>query len=98
MTDHARALADALERIVAVTSATPAMDERQLGLSMGIIQERAEAALSTYRAAQAPSAEPLTDEQIDALAMDENGLPNSHLEFARAIERAHGIGAAKEQP
>jgi hypothetical protein len=36
---------------------------------------------------------PLTDEQLDALAMDKDGLPNSHLEFARAIERAHGIGA-----
>jgi hypothetical protein len=34
---------------------------------------------------------PLTDDQLDALAMDEDGLPNSHLEFARAIERAHGI-------
>lgn len=34
---------------------------------------------------------PLTDDQIDALAMDEDGLPNSHLEFARAVERAHGI-------
>ena len=28
----------------------------------------------------------LTDEEIDALALDEDGLPNSHLEFARAIE------------
>ena len=34
---------------------------------------------------------PLTDDQIDALAMDKDGLPNSHLEFARAVERAHGI-------
>ena len=30
--------------------------------------------------------EPLTDEQIDALVMDSDGTPNSHLEFARAIE------------
>jgi hypothetical protein len=28
----------------------------------------------------------LTDEEIDALAMDEDGLPNSHIELARAIE------------
>ena len=35
--------------------------------------------------------QPLSDEQIDALAMDDEGLPNSHLEFARAIEAAHGI-------
>ena len=28
----------------------------------------------------------LTDEEIDDLALDENGLPNSHIEFARAIE------------
>jgi len=38
---------------------------------------------------------PLTDEELDALAIDEDGLPNSHLEFARAIEAAHNI---KEQP
>jgi uncharacterized protein YjiS (DUF1127 family) len=36
---------------------------------------------------------PLSDEQLDDLAMDEDGLPKSHLEFARAIERAHGIRA-----
>lgn len=36
--------------------------------------------------------QPLTDEQIDALVLDSDGLPNSHLEFARAIEMAHGIG------
>lgn len=35
---------------------------------------------------------PLTNEELDALAIDEDGLPNSHFEFARAIERAHGIG------
>ncbi len=28
----------------------------------------------------------LTDEEIDVLVMDSDGLPNSHLEFARAIE------------
>lgn len=38
---------------------------------------------------------PLTDEKIDDLAIDADGLPNSHLEFARAIEAAHGI---KEAP
>ena len=30
----------------------------------------------------------LTDGEIDALAMDEDGLPNSHIELARAIEQA----------
>jgi len=39
-----------------------------------------------------PQRKPLTDEELDALAIDEDGLPNSHFEFARAIERAHGIG------
>ena len=39
-----------------------------------------------------PQRKPLTEEEIDELAMDEDGLPNSHLEFARAVERAHGIG------
>ena len=38
-----------------------------------------------------PQRKPLTDEELDALAIDEDGLPNSHIEFARAIERAHGI-------
>jgi len=40
--------------------------------------------------------EPLTEDRLDALAVDESGLPNSHLEFARAIERAHGIGTRKQ--
>lgn len=39
---------------------------------------------------------PLTDDQIDALATDEDGLPNSHLELARAVERSHGIGERKQ--
>jgi hypothetical protein len=39
-----------------------------------------------------PKRQPLTDEQLDALAIDDDGLPNSHFEFARAIEKAHGIG------
>ncbi len=43
-----------------------------------------------------PQRKPLTEEEIDALAMDEDGLPNSHLEFARIIERAHGIGGQDE--
>ena len=38
-----------------------------------------------------PQRKPLTDEEIDALVIDKDGLPNSHLEFARAIEVAHGI-------
>ena len=42
-----------------------------------------------------PPRKPLTDEELDALAIDEDGLPNSHFEFARAIERAHGIGEKK---
>ena len=38
---------------------------------------------------------PLTDDELDALAMDDDGLPNTHLEFARAIEARHGIKEAK---
>lgn len=30
----------------------------------------------------------LTDDEIDCLAFDAGGLPNSHIEFARAIEAA----------
>ena len=40
-----------------------------------------------------PQRKPLTNEELDALAIDEDGLPNSHFEFARAIEKAHGIGS-----
>ena len=39
-----------------------------------------------------PQRQPLTEEQLDVLALDNDGLPNSHFEFARAIEAAHGIG------
>ncbi len=42
-----------------------------------------------------PQRKPLTNEELDALAIDEDGLPNSHFEFARAIERAHGIEGEK---
>ena len=35
---------------------------------------------------------PLSEATIDTFSRDKNGLPNSHLEFARAIEAAHGIG------
>lgn len=45
-----------------------------------------------FYTAPPPQRKPLTNEELDALAIDEDGLPNSHFEFARAIERAHGIG------
>lgn len=48
-------------------------------------------------AAQPVEVQPLTDEQLDELALDEDGLPNSHLQFARAIEAAHGIKPAGEK-
>jgi hypothetical protein len=51
--------------------------------------------IQKHRIDQQPAQQPLTDEQIDALAIDGDGLPNSHLEFARAIERSHGIGETK---
>jgi hypothetical protein len=44
-----------------------------------------------------PQRKPLTNEELDALAIDEDGLPNSHFEFARAIERAHGIGGRNDR-
>ena len=40
-------------------------------------------------------AQPLTDEQVDRIADGPAGY--DRYTFARAIERAHGIGAAKEQ-
>jgi hypothetical protein len=39
-----------------------------------------------------PVREPLTDEQIDTLWFVDHDLINGHREFARAIEKAHGIG------
>lgn len=48
--------------------------------------------IKALRAALAePEQEPLTEEEIDVLVMDSDGLPKSHLEFARDIEAAHGI-------
>lgn len=38
---------------------------------------------------------PLTNEEIDTLVIGKDGLPNSHLEFARAIEAAHNIKEKK---
>jgi hypothetical protein len=35
--------------------------------------------------------EPLTEDEIDGMAINYDGLPNSFLELARAIEKAHGI-------
>jgi hypothetical protein len=40
-------------------------------------------------------AKPLTEEQIKALLPDAVRLPPGWLNFARAIERAHGIGVEK---
>jgi len=34
---------------------------------------------------------PLTEDEIDGMAINYDGLPNSFLELARAIEKAHGI-------
>ncbi|ABM32903.1 hypothetical protein QRO08_09570 [Paracidovorax citrulli] len=60
-----------------------------LGLHLEV---RALTALAAEASDAPPTArKPLTDEQIDGLAVDSDGLPNSHLEFARAIEAAHGI-------
>ena len=39
-----------------------------------------------------PQRKPLSEATIDTFSRDKDGLPNSHLEFARAIEAAHGIG------
>ena len=62
-----------------------AQPERELVCVCGAIWEGQEL-VSTP-----PQRKPLTDEEIDALAIDKDGLPNSHLEFARAIEAAHDI-------
>jgi hypothetical protein len=38
-----------------------------------------------------PQRKPRTADEIDGLAINYDGLPNSFLELARAIEKAHGI-------
>lgn len=43
-----------------------------------------------YDGKKAAQRKPLTDEQIDSLALD-HSLPYSTHSFARAIEAAHGI-------
>lgn len=51
-----------------------------------------DAAIEALRTALAePEHEPLTDEEIEVLAMDIDGTPKIYLEFARDIEWAHGI-------
>lgn len=49
----------ALRKIVAITSRSPGMTERELGLSMGRIQEICEAALAAHASEQAQAAEPV---------------------------------------
>jgi hypothetical protein len=43
-----------------------------------------------------PQRKPLTEDEIDGIAINYDGLPNSFLELARAIEKAHGIGVEHE--
>jgi hypothetical protein len=57
----------------------------------GINKHKARELADHFAAQPAAQRKPLTDEELDALAIDEDGLPNSHLEFARAIEAAHNI-------
>lgn len=60
-------------------------------------QDALYAAIDRLAAAPAPSAQPLTEEKIDALWDEETGrsgdmsLKRRWLRFARAVERAHGI-------
>lgn len=44
-------------------------------------------------AAQAPAAEPLTDEQLTEVLASHAGPTITPWQIARAVERAHGIGA-----
>jgi hypothetical protein len=45
--------------------------------------------------AHPPQRKPLTEDEIDGLAINYDGLPNSFLELARDIEKAHGIGGVE---
>ena len=77
------AMKQALEALEGFIPYLPLPDKTQCG--------RYDKAITALRAAIEQAEKPrqwqgLTDEEIDELALDENGLPNSHIEFARAIE------------
>ena len=65
------------------------MDPKTKALHLEPPQWRKEELIPLYTTP--PQRKPLSEEELDELAMDKDGLPNSHIEFARAIERAHGI-------
>jgi len=54
-------------------------------------------AKDAYARLQEQEKEPLTEKEIEALARyeDKHGQGPWHLAFARAIERAHGIGGGE---
>jgi len=55
--------------------------------------DEAEAAIEALRAALAqPERKPLTEDEISEIAMDCSFVSESDTYFARAIEKAHGIG------
>ena len=60
---------------------------------------RFDKAITTLEAALAapPQRQPLTDEEINALSLADDGSLTVR-EFVRAIEKAHNIDAAREKP
>ena len=63
-----------------------------------VARRMVEASLKVHKANK-PTREPLSDEQIDALVPWQGDLKDpyfSRIEFARAIEQAHGIGTPNE--
>jgi formylglycine-generating enzyme required for sulfatase activity len=68
------------------------------GLEVGQDREEAQAFADWVNARLAPpQRQPLTEKEIEALARyeDKHGQGPWHLAFARAIERAHGIGGGE---
>jgi hypothetical protein len=62
-------------------------------VSHGMIQMRMQEEIDELRAALLqPERKPLTEEEIAEICMDCSLVTPSDIYFARAIERAHGIG------
>ena len=92
MSDLRQAAQQALEALtLSIPKPRPADDDyAELGW------KEHNAAITALRAALAePEQEPLTDEKIEALWQNTSPYYD-HQDFARAIERAHGIGEQHE--
>lgn len=67
-------------------------------VSNTMIQARMQEEIEDLRVALAqPERKPLTEEEIAEISMDCSFVSESDTYFARAIEKAHGIGGVKHE-